>query len=216
MLSHLSKKILHHTNICVGKKDEIIQDIDACISRLTKESKKIERLVYEYNKFLVDDAEHIFSTHLHKTGADEMQIICIAFNVTNIETQNKILKMLEEPRPHTYFFIIIPSLQSILPTITSRAQVFVYQKNTEISKETEKFIKGTVSARLDHVKNLVEDLKEEKITKQDLIHFIEEIEKYLHEKKEFEILKEVLSIKDYLRDGGASNKQLLEYIAVTI
>ena len=216
MLQTLSKQTLHHTNICVGRRDQIIQDVDACISRVAQESSRIERLVYEYDKFLVDDAEHIFSTHLHKTADGEMQIICISFNTTNIETQNKILKMLEEPRPHTYFFIIIPSLQIILPTIISRAQVFVYETQTEISEHTQKFIQGTVSDKLEHIKKLVETLKDEKMNKQDVLYFVEEIEKHVHQTKNMNMLKKIIRIKNYMRDSGASTKQLLEYIAVTL
>jgi hypothetical protein len=216
MLQTLSKQTLHHTNICVGRRDEIIQDVDACISRVAQESSRVERLVYEYDKFLVDDAEHIFSTHLHKTGADEMQIICISFNTTNIETQNKILKMLEEPRPHTYFFLIIPTLQIILPTIISRAQVFTYATQTEISEQTKKFVQGNISDRLEHIKKIVDTLKDETINKQDVLYFIEEIEKYVHQTKNMNMLKKIIHIKNYMRDSGASTKQLLEYIAVIL
>lgn len=216
MLAHLSKENLHHTNICIGKRETVITDIDALISTFKGEVSHIERLVYEYDKFLIDDARHIFSIHLHKTGRDEMQIICIAFNSTNVESQNSLLKMLEEPRPNTYFFIIIPSKKSILPTVLSRAQVFEYQKDVEVSAETLKFIKATPAKRLEKVKDMLDDLKAEKITKQNVIEFLEEIERYVHEQGDYVVLKRVLEIKDYIKDQGASVKQLLEYVAVEL
>ena len=98
-----TKEKLHHTNICVGNRAEIIQDIDLLISELSKDVSHVERLVYEYDKFLIKDAHHIFSIHLHKTAKDAMQIICIAFNATNNESQNSLLKMLEEPRNNTKY-----------------------------------------------------------------------------------------------------------------
>ena len=91
MLQHLSKENLHHTNICIGRREEILVDIDLLITEMAKHSTHVERLVYEYDKFLIDDARHIFSIHLHKTAKDAMQIICIAFNSTNIESQNSLL-----------------------------------------------------------------------------------------------------------------------------
>ena len=214
MLQHLSKENLHHTNICIGRREEILVDIDLLITEMAKHSTHVERLVYEYDKFLIDDARHIFSIHLHKTAKDAMQIICIAFNSTNIESQNSLLKMLEEPRANTYFFIIIPSKKSILPTVLSRALVFEYQKGVEISESTLKFIKATPAKRLELVKAMLDDLKVEKITKQNVVEFVEEIEMHVHEKKDYILLKRLIEIKDYIKDQGASVKQLLEYVAV--
>ncbi len=216
MLHNLSKEKLHHTNICVGDRATVIQDIDILISNYRKDVKHLERLVYEYDKFLIDDARHIFSIHLHKTGADEMQIICIAFNSTNTESQNSILKMLEEPRANTYFFIIVPSKKIILPTVLSRAHVFEYEKDVQISQNTEKFIKLPLAKRLELIKAIIEDVKNEKRTKQHVVEFVEEIEKYAYEKKNMKLMKRVIEIKEYLKDQGASVKQLLEYLAVQI
>ena len=216
MLHNLSKENLHHTNICIGKRGTIISDVDSLISSMAGQASHIERLVYEYDKFLIEDARHIFSIHLHKTAKNDMQIICIAFNSTNVESQNSLLKMLEEPRSNTYFFIIIPSKKSILPTVLSRAQVFEYQKEVEISDETLKFIKATPAKRLEKVKVMLDELKAEQITKQDIIEFVEEIERHVHEEKNYATLKRLLEVKDYVKDQGASVKQLLEYVAVEI
>lgn len=41
----------------------------------------------------------------------------------NVQTSNKILKILEEPYPQTLFFLIAESANSILPTILSRTQI---------------------------------------------------------------------------------------------
>ncbi len=216
MLHSLTKENLHHTNICIGKREDVIADIDTLISRISGEVSQIERLVYEYDKFLIEDARHIFSIHLHKTAKDAMQVICIAFNSTNVESQNSLLKMLEEPRSNTYFFIIIPSKKSILPTVLSRAQVFEYKKEVEISGDTLKFIQATPAKRLDTVKRMLDDLKAEKRTKQSIVEFVEEVERHAHEQGNYVTLKRLLEIKDYIKDQGASVKQLLEYIAVEL
>lgn len=215
MLEHLTKDNLHHTNICTGNREQIIVDLDQLISIYSKSVSKIERLVYEFDKFLIKDAEHIFSRHIHKVGENEMQFVVIAFNTTNIETQNSILKILEEPPRGVYFFLIIPSKKIILPTVLSRAQIFEYKKNVEISKETKKFIDATYKERLDIVKNILDELKSEKKTKQDILNFIEELEKHQHQQKKLNNLKRIIEIKDYIKDQGASVKQLLEYISVT-
>jgi DNA polymerase III delta prime subunit len=216
MLQNLSKDTLHHTNICVGDRTKIIQDIDLLISQFSKDIKHIERLVYEYDKFLLNDVKHIVSSHLHKVALDEMQIICIAFNSTNLESQNSILKILEEPPKRTYFFLIIPNKKIMLPTVLSRAQLFEYTKEITISKETQQFISASIAQRLEKIKKMLDDLKSEKITKQHIIEFIEEIEKHVHQKKNIVLVKRIIEIKGYFKEQGASAKQLLEYLAVQI
>ena len=215
-LNEISKQTLHHTNICIGTRAEIIADIDTLVSTFSKDTSTIERLVYEFDKFLIKDAEHIFSKHVHKVGEDEMQIISIAFNSTNIETQNSILKILEEPPRGAYFFLLVPNKKILLPTVLSRAQIFEYKKETDMSPETKKFINASYAERLEFVKKIVDDIKKETKTKQDVVEFIEEIEKYLHQKKNMSLLKRILEIKEYLKDPGASVKQLLEYVSVQI
>jgi DNA polymerase-3 subunit delta' len=215
-LNEISKQTLHHTNVCVGNRAQIIFDIDALISGYSKDIKKIERLVYEFDKFLLKDAEHIFSRHIHKVGEDELQIIVIAFNSTNMETQNSMLKILEEPPRGTYFFLVVPRKKILLPTVLSRSQIFEYTKETIISEETKKFISSSVAERLEIVKKIVDDVKSEKKTKQEVIEFVEEIEKHVHLKKDMVLLKRILDIKEYLKDQGASVKQLLEYIALGV
>jgi DNA polymerase-3 subunit delta' len=215
-LIDITKEQLHHTNICTGNRVAILQDINHLVSQYSKTIKKIEHLIYEYDKFLIKDAEHIFSRHIHKVAEDEMQVVCIAFNSTNLESQNSILKILEEPPRNTYFFLIVPNKKIILPTVLSRAQIFEYKREIMISKETEKFIKSSPAQRLDFVKKIVDDIKNEKTNKQNIIEFIEEIEKYLYEKKNIKLLKRIVEIKEYLKDQGASVKQLLEYLAIVI
>ena len=61
---------------------------------------------------------------------------------------------------------------------------------------------------------MLDDLKVEKITKQNVVEFVEEIEMHVHEKKDYILLKRLIEIKDYIKDQGASVKQLLEYVAV--
>ena len=216
MLEYLSKETLHHTNICIGNKEVIIEDINLLISNLSKVIKKVNQVVYAHDQLLIDDVKFIFKNHLYKVGEDEIQVICISFNSTNRESQNSILKVLEEPPRNTYFFLIIPNKNNILQTVLSRSQIFEYKKEIIISKDTQKFITGSITERLEFIKKKLDDLKLEKITKQNIIDFVEEIEKYVHEQKNIILLKRIVEIKGYMRDQGASSKQLLEYLAVQI
>lgn len=215
-LTHLTKDTLHHTNVCIGNREVIIQDIDLLISQFSKTIKKVEKIIYEYDKFLLDDVKYVFKNHVYKVPEGTIQIICIAFNSTNRESQNSILKVLEEPPCNTYFFLVVPNKKIILPTVLSRSQIFEYKKEVTISDDTQKFISASIAQRLELIKKKLDDVKNEKITKQQIIEFIEEIEKHVHEQKNISLLKRIIEIKGYLKEQGASTKQLLEYLAVQI
>lgn len=215
-LKNLKKDTLHHTNICIGNREIIISDIGTLILNYSKSIPKIERVVYEYDKFLLDDVKHVFKNNLYKVAEDAIQIICIAFNSTNRESQNSILKVLEEPPRNTYFFLIVPNKKIILPTVLSRSQIFEYKKEIILSKETKEFISASIAQKLELIKKKLDNLKDEKITKQQIIEFIEEIEKHVHEQKNIILLKRIVEIKGYFKEQGASAKQLLEYLAVQI
>lgn len=216
MLRHISQDTLHHTNVCIGDRQKVLEDISLLIKKIFKKDKKVEFSLYEYNKFLIEDAEEIFSKHIYKVNQDEAHIMCIAFNSTSNATQNSLLKILEEPPQNTFFFVIVPDKKLLLPTILSRAQIFEYKKEVEISKETQKFIKMSFAERLNFVKKIVEEVKKETKTKEDVLNFVEEIEKYTHQKKNLTLLKRIIEIKVYLKEQGASVKQLLEYLALQV
>ena len=50
-------------------------------------------------------------------------VILDSFNGITIEAQNALLKMLEEPPPHTIIYLIISSKEHLLPTILSRCKI---------------------------------------------------------------------------------------------
>ena len=216
LFTHIPKKNLHHTNICIGSRDQIKSDIEAYINTLSKTVSNIEHLIYDFEMFKTKDAENIISNHLRKTSDDSMQIISIFFNTTNSQTQNKILKMLEEPKSNTYFFIGTSSISAFLPTIISRAQVYEYDNQKNISETTQQFLKSNIAQRLKIISVLVDKIKKEEISKQEVIDLLEEIEIFCYQEKRMKVLKKVIEIKGYIREPGASVKQLMEYVAVTV
>lgn len=57
-------------------------------------------------------------------GLGSAQIVIVDDAQTlNVQAANALLKVLEEPPPHTHFFLLVPSLAGVLPTIRSRSQV---------------------------------------------------------------------------------------------
>lgn len=79
--------------------------------------------------FMVDEANSI----LHKLSLSSYEggsrfLIMWLPELMRVDTANKLLKILEEPEPGTFFFLISESTENILPTILSRTQLIKVNK----------------------------------------------------------------------------------------
>lgn len=113
----------------------VTQEPYKALERL-KELKRDEKFTIidsENREFLIEDAtEAISKAYI----ADEVKefIILIAPRFSII-SQNRLLKILEEPPPNKEFILITKSKSSILPTVKSRLPTILYDNSRKIEEE---------------------------------------------------------------------------------
>jgi DNA polymerase III gamma/tau subunit len=204
----------------------------ALLSTLDSEfgiTKKANQDFFEqsYENFSIDDARALKLVHeMRPVSAMGKKIFIIKADSINTEAQNALLKLLEEPADYAYFFIIIPSVNILLPTVKSRLH-FIEIKKSEKSKsdnedcvaEAKKFISSDPAKRLELIKKLTDDISKEKRTKQDVILLLNEIEKQIRDEKGIvegeKSLRVIENAIKYLNDRSPSIKMLLEYVALS-
>lgn len=161
-------------------------------------------LIEQIRKDLVDDVYIAPATSDYKVyvidDADDL----------NAESQNALLKTLEEPPSYVCIILITENIQNFLPTVISRVKQVGFSKlaNEEIknyciqnnldnifTENMLKYINGSIGK--------LAQLKEE--TEIDLFHIAEKIVKAIEEKKELEIIKllDKISLK---------NTNILDYL----
>jgi DNA polymerase III subunit delta' len=222
---NIKKENLHHANLIIGDLDfvenELLSFFDNKLnfSTIANEFFTLEK----YDKFLTKDAEKIFDIHLRKTPQDQIQVIVIFFNFITRDAQNKILKMLEEPKDRTYFFLIAPSRNIFLETILSRVNLIDHKSPLDKArdKQTPNFLQKSIGERIKFISEMLKDIKDEKTSKQSAIDFVNNLESEVYSSKiskteKAEKLKIILESKKYMNLTGASLKILLETIAVSI
>lgn len=69
-------------------------------------------------------------------------------------TQNKLLKLIEEPPKNTVFIITIPSAESLLPTIRSRSQIFTMRPPSK--EEAADYVESIAEISHDEAQRLAE------------------------------------------------------------
>lgn len=161
-------------------------------------------------QFLIDDAHRLVrDAHLRPVG--EKKVFVFVFGFITHEAQNALLKLFEEPPAGTHFFLIVPTVSILLPTVRSRMMhVHMRTEENNASKAAETFLQSSRAERLTQMKDLASDRAQAAV-------FLDELEHYFAKHERTREQLEVLYLtKQYIRDRGASPKLLLEYVALMV
>ena len=103
------------------------------------------------NKALTVDSTRamIKSAYISPLGDNKVFVIPNAENIT-LNSQNALLKLIEEPPPHVFFFFITPTPKSLLPTILSRSEIVYSTPEIEINSEIYNQLLPLCKAFVDH------------------------------------------------------------------
>lgn len=223
-ISESVKSLAHHAYCLVGGEtvhDELVSMLEKVHSIQVRGD--VDFFNKKYLTFTIDDARELKSNHeMRPVGKMERRIFVIAMNGITIEAQNALLKLLEEPADYAHFFIVISSAHLLLPTVKSRL-LFVETGDVLESDgfaEAEKFLKMSVAKRLEYIKTLTDEIKDEKKTKQDAVDLLNAIQAFVYKgkgaMKGSRELETIEFARKYMNDTSSSPKMLLEYVALRV
>ena len=132
------------------------------------------------------------------------------------------MKLFEDPKEHTHFFLITETTESLLPTFLSRLYVIDMGKSVpqaDFAKEAKDFLKRARAERLLSLKELIESKD-----KEGAYAFLGALEHALYTSSKKKAtrsealsgLRELTRSKQYLFDRSSSLKLLLEHVALTL
>ena len=220
--THIEKNNLHHAYAFAGDSVSLIENLEAYFkdTLLFSTHGNPDYQKEEFINFGVDDGHRIAASHLKKAIAGNKKIYLISVSSFSHEAQNALLKMFEEPTADTHFFIIVPTLDIVLPTVRSRMMVITSEENTRRKPDfafAKTFFESNISERL----KMMETVTEEK-DKTKAGYFLDDIEQYAHEQlkkggdlKFVHLLSDVVMFRGYLRDRAPSVKMMIEHIVHT-
>ncbi len=222
---------LHHAHIIEGELASVVPVLLSAVERhmgiVVKGNPDLS--VIEYQSFGIDESRELSSRQSRAgfgdsgKGGPSKKIFIISAQSFTREAQNALLKTFEEPTEGTHFFIIIPRLDAILPTLKSRV-VFVghrmSDKKDEIKVVAEKFLDSNLEQRFAMIKKLTEVKKGETVDREKIRNILDYIERILYTRMAGlpagDIFREIYQTKTYLADRGSSPKMLLEHLAIVI
>lgn len=196
----------HHFNILTRvNTDEVISTL--------KERGDIQ--YNNFNQLLVDDAREIAQQVSRKRNEKVSYII--SANLVNIQAQNALLKFFEEVGDMYTFYLILPDLNNILPTVTSRAEIFEGDYINSILPTYAEVSNMSIVERVKLIDVILNDLKNEEINKQDILDFLNLLIKDMKkDTSKSNVVKRINDLSQYVNLNGSSVKSILEYCVLSI
>jgi hypothetical protein len=198
--------ISHHAELVL---DYDVEKVEVVL--IPKGGEVVDRFI---NKFGIDDArELIHLAHNRPSHGDEIFFVVRTSFVTH-EAQNALLKVLEDPPLSTKFVFVLPPDFILLPTLKSRFNFRnLIDKGSDFSDDVFKiFLKKDYKDRLAEIERAIKgkDIVWQRSIKNGLIRYL------ASSGKDNDKLAKLEYICRMLLTRGASNKMLLEHLALTL
>jgi hypothetical protein len=234
---------LHHAYGLLGDKEMVKEELYTFLNKDLKfpVADNPDFWQGDFNVFKVDDSRALIKVHLKKAIKYERKVFVIFTNFMTAPAQNSLLKIFEEPQADTVFFLVMPGISDLLPTLRSR---LILGQNTvdpthnrpvhqnghpSLTKEgvdgrysvplySETFLSAKIGKRLEIVAKIQKDIKEEKLTKSDALNFVKSLEKEMSKgkKKDYQAIESLEKAISYLNDEAPSIKVILEHLALIL
>jgi DNA polymerase-3 subunit delta' len=213
----------HHSYFLHSFKDSVKELKEYLKEKFGIEHTQNPDFFYEkYDSLGIDESRAIKDLHLNRSFEEgKKRIFIIETSGITHEAQNSLLKIFEEPNEETHFFLIMPSIDLLLPTLRSRLMVLNEKnekQNKDLIKEAESFLKLSKKEKVDYVDVLAKKISDDEATKLDAMEFLAALELVLYKNlgPETQGLKAILKARNYLNDRSPSIKQLLEFVALSM
>lgn len=170
---------------------------------------------YRQAQFGIDDVRALISVAYRRPeGAEVERLLLVATEFITEEAQQALLKLIEEPPVSTRFIFVLPEGYSLLPTLESRFERAGSLGGSAVSTAFADFIKAPLANRLtlieEHLKRKDHSWQAE--IKKGLLGYLNDRPKSLPAS----VLSELEYVSRLLLTRGASNKFLLEHLALTL
>ncbi len=174
-----------------------------------------------YGQFGIDDAHDLTARAVGRATGDQGRTFVISASGMTTEAQNALLKTIEDPPGDARFFFVIPSPETLLATVRSRAQMHSFdetdQEGEEAARNAAAFLAALPAKRLDLLKPLLEKGEDDKRDVGAVIAFLSSLEIVLssfpHQRSR-DGLHAIYQARKYMGDKGALVKPLLESVAL--
>ena len=213
---------LYHAYVIVGSEESARVKINELIERAGLSPEFHERT---HASFGIDEVRELKRLHSETHSENKTRMICVSTSSITHPAQNALLKLCEEPNPGTHLFIVVPRIETFLPTLLSRVQVLHTDALiNEYLAEAQKFFDGTMLDRITIASNIhtaIGDMEKSVEGKNIFLLFLNALEvEYAERLKKGSVGKEfgkhLYTVRSWSHDLGVSSKNMLEFLALAL
>ncbi len=181
--------------------------------------------VRTYAHFGIEEARSLRS-RASLRAIRERRVFVLSMRTMTAESQNALLKTVEDGTGNALFVFITPAPQTLLPTLRSRAQTLeLAAREARGLVDAEAFLRADGKSRLDMLKPLLDKDDDDKRDIGAAITFLSSLERTLC--KRFRDSRQAIPVsrqgllaiyraRKYVGDKGALLKPLLEHVALLV
>lgn len=171
-----------------------------------------DRVCIDCHEFGIQEARDLKRRAMLRPTESEGQTFTLVTNTITHEAQNALLKLFEEPPAATSFYLVIPRQGILLPTLASRLHFIEVQ--TKSVDETETFIDFSAASVAQRLEMIAAWSKEKNIEQMESV--VAGTERVAVTTGNGTLVQTVAYVRQYFGTRGASNKMLLELLALAI
>ncbi len=165
-------------------------------------------------RFGIDDARELSAIASQTPFAAPVRVFVVVAGDIAPEAQNALLKLFEEPPKHARFYLIVPSVSFLLPTLRSRLHSPSGGASQDVYVDSfSAFRNASYGERLVLIAQLAKDKNREAM--EAIIRGCEHAAQ-CEDLQNAALLRSVLFVRTYSGSRGASLKMLLEELALTL
>ena len=200
---------LHHAYLVEDPSGEAFR---ALHTLLRERNPDAELHVREYDVWGIDDSRELL--RLARMRSLGTQLFVYRMQLCTREAQNALLKLFEEPPPQTHFFVCVPTVARVVPTLRSRVWVVTDDGSVSPAKRGRDFLALSLAERIALLTPIVKerDMQAAKV----LLNEIESALATYDAVRDTRALRHLYDVRRALDDSGASLKILLESVALTV
>ena len=191
-------------------------------------------VVLRYGLFSAEDARQVAEVATGTPFAGEHKVVIVAARRAYHEAQNALLKIFEEPPEGIHFFLVLPSLGGLLPTLRSRVQLLNADDGfpkSIIPEAAREFLEMTKEKRSALIKKLASGKDEEnrREHREEAIRIVSGIEAAAYtsfqnpskatpqQLRELSaLLSDIAAFRGHLYERSAPVKMILEHLAILV
>ncbi len=133
-----------------------------------------------------------------------------------VESQNALLKVLEEPPAATVFILVVPRIALLLPTVRSRVYVAAGESVVRDAAQDETFVTFKAASYKDRLELVAAWAKEKDTEHMESLLRGSEVYAHTAAGKFPDLLKAVVTLRTHFGQSGAAKKMLLEDLALRL